>query len=284
MNSSSEISKRVSLTKAGFGTLITLVFGSAEFAQAEPARHKTKWDVRFGIIPVGKATFDIEFDSESYSLGASGKTVGVADMIAPGKGSAKSQGLISGDRIVAIEHEAVFIEKKKKKDKKSILEMEFEDGAVKKVSVEPKKRDWKKSKKWVRILEEQLVAVIDPASSIIVPVAPEKARNPRAVCNRNLNIYDGDTRFDIKLKYKYTKPITTDGYKGDAYVCQLRYVPVSGHKKNQRNIEYMSENKGMEIWLAPMERSNVFSPIRIEVPTWIGRFTALPEYFGTSSR
>lgn len=255
--------------------------GSANLAYAETTRHKTKMDVRFGIIPIGRATFNIEFDNETYSLGASGKTVGVAEMVAPGKGTAKSQGLITGDKIVAIQHEAVFIEDKKKK---STLEMEFEDGAVKKVSVAPEKRKQKKGRKWVKILEEQLSAVIDPASSIIIPVTPERARNPRAVCNRNLNVYDGDTRFDIKLKYKFTKKISTDGYKGDAFVCQLRYVPVSGHKKNQKNIDYMRNNKGIEIWLAPMEKSNLFSPIRIEVPTWIGRFSAVPVYFGSSSQ
>jgi hypothetical protein len=36
----------------------------------------------------------------------------------------------------------------------------------------------------------------------------------------------------------------------------------------------------MEIWLAPMQATNLFSPIRVEVPTWIGRISAVPAYFG----
>ena len=84
-------------------------------------------------------------------------------------------------------------------------------------------------------------------SSVIVPVAWERANDPRAVCDRLLNVYDGDTRYDIQLNYKSTKPIRTDGYRGYAYVCSLRYIPVAGHKKKQRNIEYMSKNEDIEI-------------------------------------
>ncbi|MEM7464945.1 MAG: DUF3108 domain-containing protein [Pseudomonadota bacterium] len=267
---------------AGF---LVLAIAHSNLANAETTSHKTKWNVRFGVIPVGKATFKIEFDDETYSMSASGKTVGVAEMVSPGRGRAKSSGLITGDKVMAIQHEAIYIEEKKKKNKKSTLEMDFEDGAVKTVSIEPKKKKRKKKgRKWVQIQEEQLSSVIDPGSSIIVPVAPENVKNPRAVCNRVLNVYDGDTRFDIKLKYKYTKTISTEGYDGDAFVCQLRYVPVSGHKKNQKNINYMRDNEGIEIWLAPMENSSLFTPIRIEVPTWIGKFTAIPVFFGSPAK
>ena len=285
MTQSIQSAQSVSALIKTVAAILVFSIGLADKVNAETTRHKTKWNVNFGIIPVGKATFEIEFDDETYSMGASGKTVGVAEMVAPGRGRAKSSGLITGDKVVAIQHEAIYIEEKKKKNKKSTLEMEFEDGAVTKVSIEPKKKKRKKkSRKWVKIEEEQLSSVIDPGSSIIVPVAPEDVKNPRAVCNRVLNVYDGDTRFDIKLKYKYTKTISTEGYDGDAFVCQLRYVPVSGHKKNQKNINYMRDNEGIEIWLAPMENSSLFTPIRIEVPTWIGKFTAIPVFFGTSAK
>jgi hypothetical protein len=248
-------------------------------ADSRMSRHKTVMEVRFGILPIGTTTFNIEYDQRHYLLGASGKTVGAADLIAPGKGKARSSGMIDGDKVIATRHFVEYIEKKKKK--RSTLDMEFDNGAVKSVLVVPDKRKRKKGSKWVELTEDQLRSVIDPASSIIVPVLPEQARDPRAVCNRDLNIYDGDTRYDIRLKYKSTMPISTEGYDGKAFVCQLRYVPVSGHKKNQRNVEYMRKNEGMEIWLAPMEVSNLYTPIRIEVPTWVGTFSAIPSYFGS---
>jgi hypothetical protein len=126
------------------------------------------------------------------------------------------------------------------------------------------------------------MSVIDPASSIVVRLSATEAANPKNACNRTIPIYDGDTRFDIALTYKFTKTVSTDGYNGDAYVCQLRYVPVSGHKTKQRNIEYMSGNRDMEIWLAPIGGTGIFSIIRVEVPTWVGTVTAVPTFFGTA--
>lgn len=247
-------------------------------ASAEMEHHTTKFDIRFGALPVGAAQFEISFDDKGYALNAKGKTVGVANLFAPGAGEVKSDGMLAVDKVIPA-HNVVRLKEKKKN---STLEMAFDNGAVTEVTLTPDKRKKKRGRRWVPILPEQLQSVIDPASGVIIPVAAELASDPRAVCDRTMNIYDGDTRYDIALKYKFTKPVETDGYKGYAYVCQLRYIPVSGHKLKQRNIEYMTDNKDMEIWLAPMARSNIFTPIRIEVPTWIGKVTAISSYFGDS--
>ena len=250
-------------------------------ARAEMIEHKTVFDVKFGILTIGKATFDIRFDEKNYILDATGKTAGVAEMVAPGTGEVESKGRIAENGVIAEKHEVVFFDKSK--DEKKTLEMSFHDGQLESVKLDPDKKKDKSGPKWVQITADQLRSVIDPASSVIVPVAWERANDPRAVCDRLLNVYDGDTRYDIQLKYKSTKPIKTDGYRGYAYVCSLRYIPVAGHKKKQRNIEYMRKNEGMEIWLAPMAKSNLYTPIRIEVPTWAGTFSAIPDYFGVVS-
>jgi Protein of unknown function (DUF3108) len=259
--------------------LALAVFLLPAAACAEMHEHLTEFDVLFGVLPIGTATFRIKFDGEHYMLGAKGKTVGVAEMVAPGTGEASSRGRITDSGVIAEYHTVLYTEK----EKKHLLELDFADGNVKQVRLSPDDRKQKKGKKWVQITEDQLQKVIDPASSIIIAVEWQRANDPRAVCDRRLNVYDGDTRFDIQLHYKATKPISTAGYRGYAYVCQLRYVPVSGHKTGQKNINYMRDNEDMEIWLAPMAKTNVYTPIRIEVPTWIGTFSAKPRFFGTPS-
>jgi Protein of unknown function (DUF3108) len=249
--------------------------------QAETREHLTEFDVVYGILPVGTASFLIKVDGENYVLGAKGKTVGVAEMLAPGAGEAISRGHITDNGVVAEHHTVLYREKPDSREQ--VLELDFHEGDVKKVRLSPDNRKPKKSKKWVRITEEQLRQVIDPASTIIVAVEWKKANDPRAVCERRLKVYDGGTRFDIQLHYKATKPISTKGYRGYAFVCQLRYIPVSGHKTGQKNINYMRDNKNMEIWLAPMAKSNLYTPIRIEVPTWVGTISAIPRFFGTPS-
>lgn len=251
-------------------------FGIAGAQAEDMTTHETVLDVRFGPLSVGEAKFEISFNETSYELGASGKTVGIVDMVASGSGLAKSAGRIEDYRVIVDEASAEFREE----SDISTLTMNFDEGAVTEVVAEPDERKSKDGPKWVQIAEEQLRAVLDPASTIVIPVAWEEANNPRAVCNQHIPVYDGDTRFDIKLNYKSTKPVRTTGYKGWAYVCQLRYVPVSGHKKGERNIEYMRDNEDIEIWLAPMNKTNLYTPIRVEVPTWIGTFSAIPRYFG----
>ncbi len=241
--------------------------------------HRTSFSVRFGALPVGQATFDVRYNAQRYEVGTSGKTVGIAELVASGKGVADSQGVIDGTHIQALRHDVVYEEK----NRKATLHMEFADGAVSKVDiVDPKKKN-KTGPKWIQVTPEQLKAVLDPASSIIIPVDPARASDPHAVCDRTLPVYDGDTRFDIALDYKATKTVSTDGYVGYAYVCRLRYVPIAGHKRNQKNVEYMRKNSGMEIWLAPMEKTNLYTPIRVEVPTWVGTVVAVPTYFGPAS-
>ena len=257
---------------------VTAALTQPASTRAEMIEHKTVFDVKYGLISIGKAVFDIRFDQKRYVLDASGKTVGVAEMVAPGEGTVESEGLILESGVIAEKHEAVFTDRKK--DKKKKLEMSFQNGEVENVKLDPDKKKDKSGPKWVPVSAEQLRSVIDPASSIIVPVDWSRANDPKAVCNRMLNIYDGDTRYDIELKYKSTNPVRTEGYRGYAYVCSLRYIPVSGHKKKQRNVEYLRKNEGIEIWLAPMAKTNLYTPIRIEVPTWVGTFSAIPDYFG----
>ncbi len=60
----------------------------------------------------------------------------------------------------------------------------------------------------------------------------------------------------------------------------MRYVPIAGHRKNHRSVEYMSKNQDIDLWFAPMEGSRYLSPVRIEVGTWIGNFVASADYFG----
>ncbi len=267
--------------------LISLLFGSLlaflpalsapGIAAAEaPTHHRTVFDIRFGGLQVGSAQFDIRFDDKSYDLALSGKTAGAADVFVPGNGTAASKGTIDVSGIDALTHSAMYFEQRKKK--RSTLDMQIDGGQVVKVAAVPLKK--KTGPKWIQIEPSQLRDVIDPASAIVVPVDAAKAGDPAAVCNRTLNIYDGDTRYDMVLTYKATRPIKTKGYEGYAYVCRMRYVPVAGHKRGQKNVEYMARNKGMEIWLAPMQQSRVFSVIRVEVPTWIGTVSALPAYFG----
>ncbi len=178
--------------------------------------------------------------------------------------------------VVAVKH---FVEYEEP-EKTSALEVAFADGDVAGVKVVAGKLRNKKSRRWVQIQPDQLKSVIDPASSLVIPVSADSVGDGRAVCDRVFKVYDGDARYDITLKYKASREIAVEGYKGSAFVCQMRYAPVAGHRSGEKNIEYMAKNEDMEVWLAPMSGTSLFTPIRFDVPTWVGTVIAYPTFFG----
>jgi len=247
-------------------------------AYAEAFKHETKFSVRFGGIEIAKASFNINFDDKSYAVKGAGKTSGLVDWVAPGKGEFKSAGAMIENQLKPKIHTALVHEKKKKPE---TLKLAFANNAVSDVEFKTNKpRKARKAPKYIPVEAKHMAAVMNPASALIVPMSGADAVDGRKVCNQQFPIFDGETRYNIKLRYKSTKPVKTDGYNGHAYVCQMRYVPIAGHKKNHRTVKEMAANKKMEIWLAPMSGVSVFSPIQIVVGTKYGRFSAVPKYFG----
>ena len=244
------------------------------------ASHETDFRVKFGGVTVGKVTFGVAMKGDHYTFTGDGRTEGLADWFAPGKAVIKSEGRVAGSDHDAASHFLSVTENKKT----AVLKMAFKGGRVSDVYLKPDKRKKKKAPKYVLIKPEDLVNVMDPASTMVVPVPYEKATDPKAVCDHRFRVYDGDTRFDIQLSYKRNRAISTEGYDGYAYVCKLKYIPVAGHKKKHKSTQQMAENNDMEIWLAPIdggsEKQSIFTPIRILVPTWLGTFSAEPDYFG----
>ena len=246
-------------------------------SSAETRNHETRFSVKFAGLEIGKATFRITFDDDSYSLKGTGKTAGLAQWFSTSTGEVRSSGALIENSLKPKEHFAAVTEKKKKTESVS---MSFSEDKVADVSYETNKpRKEKKAPKYVPVEAQHLAKVLDPASSLIVPMSGEDARDGRKVCNQEFPIYDGETRYNIRLSFKHTKPVRTDGYNGYAYVCRMQYVPVAGHKKDHRTVKEMARNKKMEIWLAPMGGVSVFTPIKIMVPTKYGRFSAVPTRF-----
>ncbi len=262
---------------ASFVIGLSAWIGLSAPAGAETIVHTTEFNVNYTGIRIGRATLKIEFDETDYQLDISGTTAGIARLFSHGEGRLVSNGQLEGVDVVSNSLSLEFSEG----DETATLEMSFADGTIENVSLTPEQSP-KSGDGWVPVLEEHLRAVIDPASSIVVPVEAAQIRDPRAVCDRTLNVYDGQTRFDIVLSYKSTRQISTDGFKGTSYVCKLKYVPVAGHRIGHRGVEYMAGNDAMEIWLARIPKTRVFTPIRIDVDSQIGQFVAYPKYFGVS--
>ena len=267
--------RAISLATTGVLTLAV----TSSLALAEPKHHETRFSVKFGGIEVGVAKFDIRFDDTSYSLTGTGRTTGLVEWLAPSKGNFKSAGAMIEDQLSPKIHQVSVKERKKNEES---VKLSFANDRVTDIKIKANKKRKRVAPRYVTLEAKHMAKVIDPVSTLIVPMSGQAARDGRKVCAQHFPVFDGETRYDIKLRYKSTKKIKTKGYNGHAYVCQMRYIPVAGHKKDHRNTKEMAKNKNMEIWLAPMEGVSVFTPIKIVIGTKYGRFTANPIYFGSA--
>lgn len=250
-------------------------------AYGQAFKHETKFSIQFGGIEIAEAQFNINFDDASYSVAGAGNTKGLVNWFAPGKGEFKSAGQMIENQLKPKLHTAKVHEKKKNPE---TLKLSFANDAVSDIEFKTNKpRKERSAPKYIPVKAKHMAAVLDPASALVIPMSGSDAADGRKVCNQKFPIFDGETRYNIQLRYKSTKPLKTGGYKGHAYVCQMRYMPVAGHKKDHRPVKEMAANKNIEIWLAPMNGVSVFSPIQIVVGTKYGRFSAIPKYFGATN-
>ena len=112
--------------------------------------------------------------------------------------------------------------------------------------------------------------VVDPVGAVIIPAPASAPILSPAACNRKIPIFDGYTRFDIDLTYVGQRRVKAKGYDGPVAVCAIRYVPISGHRRDRPATKFMAENKDLEVWLAPIESDHVLMPFRVSARTMIG--------------
>lgn len=269
------VSKTLKLATTSLATMLA----ASSLAFAEPKNHETRFSVKFRGVEVGVAKFNIKFDDKSYSLDGTGHTTGLIEWLAPTTGKFKSAGMMMNDQLAPITHTASVKERKKAEES---VQLSFANDRVSDIKIKANKKKNRVAPKYIPIEAKHMASVMDPVSTLVIPMSGAAAKDGRQVCNQVFPVFDGETRYDIKLRYKSTKKVSTQGYNGNAYVCQMRYTPIAGHRKEHRNTTEMAKNKNMEIWLAPMEGVSVFTPIKIVIGTKYGRFTANPQYFGTA--
>lgn len=117
-------------------------------------------------------------------------------------------------------------------------------------------------------------SVLDPISGLVFT-------GDTKVCSQTLPIFDGETRMDLVLSPKGDEDFSTDGFKGKAVVCSVRFVPRSGYKKGRKDIDYLSKSDRMEIWFAKSEAANVYAPVYVRIPTEYGMVTITAVKYGS---
>lgn len=235
-------------------------------AGAVDVSHNTDYTISLSGLPVARASFHTEVDANRYTISGTMTSAGLADIFAKTTGQTMVTGTVGRDRLNASAYNVRYETGKKVKT----IDVRFSGGNVTSSKMTPAR---KIPKNWVPVTKSDLRDVVDPLSSMIFPADVR-------VCPNTIPVFDGESRMDIRLSSKGTKPFKTDGFEGDVLVCGIKFVPKSGYRKGRKDVDYLRKLETMEIWFAKSDTVNVYAPVYFRVPTSIGPVTVWATKFG----
>ncbi len=250
-----------------FGRLVALpmLAGALLATPAEAGKSSVGglYSISVAGFKVGRGTLSLVMQGSAYSAKVSLEPAGIGTLFTTGKGGAEASGWLVGSRVVPSKYRMA----------SHAANLDFYvnllqgSGNIRSMEVAPK---FKPNPERIQVTKRHTNNAIDPLSAALMPVGrAQDGLGPKA-CDRKLPVFDGWTRFDIRLSYQETKEVSGRGYDGPVVVCKARWVPVAGHRPSKESVQYMAQ-ADMEVWVAPMGRDNVLIPYRISIDTKNGR-------------
>ena len=250
-------------------------------ALAAPAFAQGKLEARYVAtlagIPIGKGNWVIEVNDTHYSAAASGVTTGLMRVLTKGEGTSAAHGTLNGGHPLA----SVYASTIKSRSWPDKVRVTLDNGDVKDFKADPPPDD---SHERVPLTEAQRHGVLDPMTASLMrvpgdgsPVAPE-------ACQRKVAIFDGRLRYDLQMAFKRTETVkAAKGYSGPVVVCAVYFSPVGGYIPSRATIKYLTKQRDMELWLAPIAGTRVLVPFRAQGPTPIGEAVMVATQFVTEA-
>ncbi|MCW1412879.1 DUF3108 domain-containing protein [Rhizobium sp. 1AS11] len=240
-------------------------------ASAAEIQHRTEYRVALAGLPIARAAFLTQIeDDHSYKIAGDINSAGLADLITTISAKTSVTGVLRNDRLQALKYSLYY---KSGKKKARVYEVSYRNGNIISATTTPAP---KRPKNWIDVTPRDMRSVLDPISGLVFT-------GDTKVCSQTLPIFDGETRMDLVLSPKGDEDFSTNGFKGKAIVCSVRFVPRSGYKKGRKDIDYLSKSNRMEIWFAKSDAANVYAPVYVRIPTQYGMVTITAVKYGNNS-
>lgn len=247
--------------------LLTSLALAAAAAGADAATLKVDYKITLAGVTLGQADLVGAFEGERYDIKLKGQLTGLAGAFSGGsRGSAASSGALGAARLAPVGFSAMG----RSSSAERTVRMGVSGGNVTAVSIEPPLEPRPEWGPQVPVADTHRRGVVDPLSAMVAVTSPRAKLDDAANCDRRVPVFDGSQRFDMVLSYAETKPVTKPGFSGPVLVCNVRYVPISGHRPERASVKFMEDNRDISVWLAPVEGTRVLVPIRISLKTMIG--------------
>ncbi|MGI9521366.1 MAG: DUF3108 domain-containing protein [Hyphomicrobiaceae bacterium] len=234
---------------------------SAASATEWPSNVVARYGISFAGFDVGTVKISSEVGPEGYTLVGQAKVSAVFGAF-KWQAYSRSHGQASSTKPIPKKYALDY----RGNSKRGAIRMAFEKGSVVAHKALPRKPY---SKKHAPLRHAHLQDVYDPISALMAITRGVEGRHP---CRRRIPIFDGRQRFDLVFKpagRKRIREARPSGQPEIAYVCEVRYVPIGGHKKNKQTA-FMAKNRGIRVVLRSVPSADLFIPHEIRVPTAAG--------------
>jgi len=240
----------------------------ASLAAIVPAGAQVRLEARYSAtiagIPIGSGTWGIDINDIQYSAAVTGVTTGLLRAFTGGQGNATARGTLGTRQLTSIY--AATITSSKKIDSVRIA---IANGDVKDFKVDPPADD---DPERVPITEASQHNVLDPMTASIVRMPGNGDLLVPEACQRTLEVFDGRLRYNMRFAYKRMDRVKAGkGYAGPVVVCAAYFTPVAGYIPSRASVKYLSKQRDMEVWFAPVAGTRVLVPYRAQGPTPIGQ-------------
>ena len=238
--------------------------GEARAAEIKTAKVTAVYSINFNGMSVGQFSLTANLADHRYNLIGDAKISLLAGLIFEWNGKTSSTGRVINRGPLPSAYSFGYTTS----DKGEQINVKFSDNVVREIAVNPPPRP---SAARIPMTRQHMQNVVDPLSAVLILSNVGAERTGAEVCNRHLPIFDGKARYDLHLSYKRTKQVKTgDGYKGPAYVCKVKYIPIAGHRPGDEESGYAAKNEAIEVWMIPISQSGLFVPYYIYIPTPVG--------------
>jgi hypothetical protein len=245
-------------------TLLVTLSGSLAPAWAQ-GRLEARYSATLAGIPIGNGSWTIDITDTHYTVAVSGTTSGLLRAFTSGQGNSTARATLNGGRVLSSIYASTITTRKKT----DAVRITTNNGNVKDFNVDPPQDN---DPERVPITDAHQHGVLDPLTAMLVRVSGSGELLPPEVCQHTLAIFDGRLRYDLQFAFKRMDKVKANkGYAGPVVVCATYFSPVAGFIPSRAAIQYLSKQRDMEVWLAPIAGTRVLVPYRVQGPTPIGQ-------------
>ena len=241
------------------------LFASADQAAAQ-GRLDAQYEASLAGIPIGKGAWVVDIADDQFQATVTAGTAGLLKSVGSGNGTGASNGRVVAGQLVPANYVSTVNYGKRVAE---TIRITLSGGNVKDSSIEPEPPV---NPDRIVVTDAHKHNVIDPMTSSLLRVAGTgDLLTPDACRGKTISVFDGRLRYDLKLDFKRIEKVKAEkGYQGLALACAVAFVPIAGYVPDRYSIKYLTEQRGMEIWFAPIASTRMLAPFKIVIPTPLG--------------